>query len=199
MCIFAKKLGLELLKSHIEALIFSAAQPVKLSELKQVLEEAFGTVFLEDYLVAQVEELVEKFKNPEFSFEIVEIQEGYAFLTKAAYKETLTAYLKHHERKKLSHAAVEVLAIIAYRQPVTRHEIEEIRGVGSDYLIHKLLEKELISIGGRSDGPGRPLLYVTSERFLNHFGLKSIADLPKLKEFVQPKEVIGNPDASLEN
>ena len=188
-----------MLKSHIEALIFSAAQPVKLSELKQVLEEAFGTVFLEDYLVAQVEELVEKYKNPEFSFEIVEIQEGYAFLTKAAYKETLTAYLKHHERKKLSHAAVEVLAIIAYRQPVTRHEIEEIRGVGSDYLIHKLLEKELIGIGGRSEGPGRPLLYVTSERFLNHFGLKSIADLPKLKEFVQPKEVIGNPDASLEN
>jgi segregation and condensation protein B len=194
-----KELGLELLKSHIEALIFSAAQPVKLSELKQVLEEAFGTVFLEDYLATQVQELIEKYKDPLFSFEIVEIQEGFVFLTKAEFKETLTAYLKHHERKKLSHAAVEVLAIIAYRQPVTRHEIEEIRGVGSDYLIHKLLEKELISIGGRSEGPGRPLLYITSERFLNHFGLKSIADLPKLKEFVQPKEVIGTPDASLEN
>lgn len=187
------------MRNHMEALIFTASQPVKLAEMKQVLEEAFGTVFMEDYLQAQIAEIAEKYQNPDYPFEIREINEGYVFLTKPEYKDTLTAYLKHHERKKLSHASLEVLAIIAYRQPVTRHEIEEIRGVSSDYLIHKLLEKELISIGGRSDGPGRPLLYQTSERFLNHFGMKSLADLPKLKEFAEPKEVIGSPDPTLEN
>jgi segregation and condensation protein B len=199
-CVLLRKIyPVDVLRNHMEALIFTASQPIKLTEMKQVLEEAFGTVFMEDYLVAQIAEIAEKYQDSAFPFEIREINEGYVFLTKPEYKETLTAYLKHHERKKLSPASLEVLAIIAYRQPVTRHEIEEIRGVSSDYLIHKLLEKELISIGGRSDGPGRPLLYQTSERFLNHFGMKSLTDLPKLKEFAEPKEVIGSPDPTLEN
>jgi segregation and condensation protein B len=190
---------LETVKQHIEALIFASPQAISLSEIKHVLEEKFGTRFLDDFLLDLLNSIVEKYQDNQFSFEIKQENNGYVFLTKPMFKETLTLFLKQAEKKKLTNATLEVLAIIAYRQPVTRHDIEEIRGVNCDYLINKLLEKELISINGRSNSPGRPLLYETSHRFLNHFGLKNISELPKLKEIAPPKESIGTPDPAMEN
>jgi segregation and condensation protein B len=94
-------------------------------------------------------------------------------------------------KKRLSRSALETLSIIAYKQPVTKSELERIRGVNCDYAIQKLLEKELVAIQGRSDGPGRPLLYGTSDKFMDYFGLKSLDDLPKPKEFREPSNQIG--------
>lgn len=179
------------LQQHIEALFFSSPKPVKPEEVLLVLEEVFGTRFMADYIDQLIHHIENKYSSPSFAFELKNIDNGYIFLTKPEYKDTITTHIKQQEKKKLSAAALEVLAIIAYRQPITRLEIEEIRGVNSDYLLQKLLEKELIAISGRSEGPGKPLLYKTSDRFLNHFGLKSIEELPKLKELTPPENSIG--------
>jgi segregation and condensation protein B len=190
---------LDTVKRHIEALLFAAPQPVSIDELCKVLEESFGSLILADFVEEKIQELVEKYLDEEYAFEIRKINNGFGFFSKAIYKDTITTYLKQNDRKKLSNASLEVLAIIAYRQPVTRHEIEEIRGVNCDFLLHKLLDKELIAIGGRSDGPGRPLLYHTSERFLNHFGLNSLDELPRLKELSVQANQLGDPDTFTEN
>jgi segregation and condensation protein B len=121
----------------------------------------------------------------------LEIAGGYQFLTKGAYHNTVGVYLKQTMKKRLSRSALETLSIIAYKQPVTKSELERIRGVNCDYAIQKLLEKELVAIQGRSDGPGRPLLYGTSDKFMDYFGLKSLDDLPKPKEFREPSNQIG--------
>ena len=99
--------------------------------------------------------------------------------------------LKQNENKKLSKAAMETLSIIAYKQPVTKSEIEAIRGVNCDYAVQKLLERDLVDIIGRSEGPGRPLIFKTSTFFMNYFGLKSIKDLPSIKEFTDSENTIG--------
>ena len=93
--------------------------------------------------------------------------------------------------KRLSQAALETLSIVAYKQPVSKTELEQIRGVSCDYAIQKLLEKELVEIQGRSDAPGRPLVYGTSEKFMDYFGIKSLKDLPKPKDFKDVENVIG--------
>lgn len=116
---------------------------------------------------------------------------GYQFLTKPSYYNVISEHLKLENKKKLSRAMMETLSIIAYKQPVIKSEIEHIRGVSSDYTIQKLLEKELVEIGGRSDTPGRPLLYRTSGKFMNYFGLNDLNDLPKLKEFATDENQIG--------
>jgi segregation and condensation protein B len=97
----------------------------------------------------------------------------------------------HRAKKKLSQAAIETLAIIAYRQPITKLEIEQIRGVNCDYTVQKLLEKELISLAGKADTVGKPILYQTSDLFMDYFGLKNIADLPQLKDFITETNEIG--------
>ena len=112
-------------------------------------------------------------------------------MTKGAYHHTVGTFLRQNTHKKLSKSAMETLAIIAYKQPVTKTELESIRGVNSDYTIQKLLEKDLVEISGRSDGPGKPLLYGTTSKFTDYFGLKSIDDLPKPKEIEQTENQIG--------
>ena len=107
------------------------------------------------------------------------------------YHHTIGTYLRQNTHKKLSKSALESLAIIAYKQPVTKTEIESIRGVNSDYTIQKLLEKDLIEISGRSEGPGKPLLYSTTSKFTDYFGLKTIDDLPKVKELENTDNQIG--------
>jgi len=99
--------------------------------------------------------------------------------------------LRQTTKKRLSRAAMETLSIIAYKQPVTKSEMEKIRGVSCDYAVQKLLEKELVDIKGRSDGPGKPLLYGTSEKFMDYFGLKNLGELPKPKDFKEPDSEIG--------
>src|SRR5690606_27213415 len=137
-------------------------------------------------------ELIATYGDGESSFEILEMNGGFRFMTKPAYRDTIETYLKQAQKEKLSKTAMETLSIVAYKQPVTKAVIEQIRGVNCDYTIQKLLDKELISILGRGDTIGKPLLYGTSEKFMDYFGLKSIQDLPALKDFEDKKQVIGD-------
>ena len=182
---------MEYLSQHIESLIFTAIDPITYKEIKTSLETSFDTKFKEDDISNALEGIKEKYQESDFAFEIVEIADGFQFLTKGSYHNTVGTYLKQTTKKRLSKAALETLSIIAYKQPVTRAEMEKIRGVSCDYSVQKLLEKELISMVGRSDGPGRALLYGTSEKFMDYFGLKGLSDLPKLKDFKQADSEVG--------
>ena len=179
------------LAHHIEALIFISEQAMTLKEIKNCLDEQFATKLKKEALLLAIDQLKEKYQSEDFAIEIVEISNGYRFMTKGAYYTTVATYLKQSTKKKLSKSALETLSIIAYKQPVIKSELEQIRGVSCDYSIQKLLEKELIEIEGRSDGPGRPLLYATSAKFMDYFGLKSIEDLPKTKDIAVPENSIG--------
>lgn len=183
------------LDTHIESLIFVAQQPVKREEIRYNLENALQVKIDPDDLEIALNRLVEKYWDDNFAIEIVEVAEGFQFTTKGAYHHIAGHYLKQLTKRRLSKVALETLAIVAYRQPVSRSEIEQIRGVNADYAIEKLLEKELIEIAGRSSGPGKPLLYTTSGKFMDYFGLKSMEDMPQLKEFQMASEEIGEPSA----
>ena len=182
---------MKLLSQHIESLIFTSEKPLKLKEIKSILEETFETKFKNADLENALEEIGKRYESNEHSFEMVGIAEGYQFLTKGSYFNTVATFLKQTTRKRLSRAALETLSIIAYKQPVSRPELERIRGVSCDYAIHKLLEKEMVTILGRSESPGRPLLYGTSEKFMDYFGLKTLNDMPKPKDFNTPENSIG--------
>ena len=129
--------------------------------------------------------------NYKEAFEILEIADGFQFISKPVVHAVVGTHLKQTTKKRLSQSALETLSIIAYKQPISKSELEQIRGVSCDYSIQKLLEKELIEISGRSDAPGRPLLYATSQKFMDYFGLKSLRDLPKTKDFKEPESEIG--------
>src|SRR5690606_21066138 len=146
------------------------------------LGQSMDLAFIQD----QIDGLIESHNQSDSSLEIQEIDGGYIFLTKPEFHNSIHVMLKQSNGKRLSNAAMETLAIIAYKQPVTKTSIESIRGVQSDYLIQKLPDKDLICITGREESPGRPLIYSTSERFMDYFGLKDIKDLPKLKDFKVP-------------
>ncbi len=179
------------LTPHIEALIFATDQPISFEEIVQCLRETLDQQLAEEEVRHALDALMQRYAEPSFAFEIVEVAEGYQFMTKGAYHAVVAAWLKQTTRKRLSRAALETLAIIAYKQPVTKGEVEQIRGVNCDYTIQKLLEKELVAITGRSEGPGRPLLYGTSQKFMDYFGLKSLDELPKPKDFKTPENEIG--------
>ena len=181
----------EQLDTHIESLIFVAQQPVKREDIRYNLENALQVTIDEDSVEEALVRLQEKYWDDGFAIEIVEVAEGFQFVTKGAYHHIVGSFLKQLTKKRLSRVALETLSIIAYKQPVSRSEIEQIRGVNADYAIDKLLEKEMIEIVGRSPGPGKPLLYATSGKFMDYFGLKSMEDLPQLKEFQVPAEEIG--------
>lgn len=171
---------------HIEALIFASDKPLTTAEITELLNHALG--FMEDKLTLEqiessMEEILKKYEDESHPFEIRESGGGWQFLTKKEYHKTVAQLNGEKFLKRLSTAALETLAIIAYKQPVTKGEIESIRGVNSDYSIQKLLEKELIIITGRNeDMPGKPLVYATSRLFMDYFGINSASDLPKLKE-----------------
>lgn len=179
------------LQPYIEALIFSAEEPISLKEIRNSLEGNFGVKMNKKEVLGILEQIKSKFQGDSFGFEMVEIADGYQFLTKAAYHDIIGEYLKQKTQKRLSKAALETLSIIAYRQPVTKVVLEQIRGVNCDYSIQKLLEKEMVTIVGRAETPGRPLLYGTSQKFMNYFGIKSLKDLPKLKDFKIADNEIG--------
>jgi len=179
------------LAQHIESLIFVSDHAISLKEIKHCVDENFDTKFKMDEVESIVQSLIERYQSEEFAIEIVEVSSGYRFMSKGAYHSTVSTYLRQTTSKKLSKAALETLSIIAYKQPVIKSELEQIRGVSCDYSIQKLLEKELVAIVGRSDGPGRPLLYATSDKFMDYFSLKSIDDLPKLKDIQTADTSIG--------
>jgi len=170
------------LTTYIESLIFVADSPVSLKDLTISINAYLNTTLSTDEIGKHIDILIEKYDADEYSFGVKNISDGYAFMTKGAYHELNGQVLKRQNNKKLTRTALETIAIIAYKQPITKGEIESIRGVSSDYSVQKLMEKELIEIIGRSEALGRPLLYATSDKFMNHFGLNSIEDLPKLKE-----------------
>lgn len=138
-----------------------------------------------------IKDLREKYKSEDFSFQLDFLGGGYQFLTKPAYQTSISILLRQQSQKRLSTAQLETLSIIAYKQPITKGEIEQIRGVNSDYSVQKLLEKELIEIQGKSEGVGRPLIYGTSGKFMEYFGINTISDLPQPKDFSQTENQIG--------
>ncbi|MFN4080362.1 MAG: SMC-Scp complex subunit ScpB [Saprospiraceae bacterium] len=185
----------DLIIRHIEALIFASPQAVSAAELKAALDEALQIELAPESISEAVECLRALHAGSDSAFELVDIAEGYQLMTKAAHHHVIAAHLRQTIKKRLSQAALETLALIAYKQPVSKSELEEIRGVNCDYAIQKLLEKELVVIKGRSEGPGRPLLYGTSERFMDYFGIRSLNDLPKLKDFKETDNSIGDSPA----
>jgi len=182
---------MQLLKQHIEALVFCSENSISLEEIQASLKLAMGWEVSDEDLLSALEEIKQKYQSEEFAFELVEIAEGYQFLTKKQYYGTLTALLQHKATRKLSVAQMETLAIIAYKQPISKSEIEHIRGVNCDYAVQKLLEKDMIVMQGKSDGPGRPMLYATSQNFMDYFGIKNSSDLPQLKDLRAPQNEIG--------
>ncbi len=182
---------MEFLHKHIEALIFCSPQPLGLEEIRRCLTEMFDADIAEDILEKAIVELQEKYSSDDFSFSLEHLGGGYQFLTKAAYQSSISILLKQQSQKRLSTAQMETLSIIAYKQPVTKSELEQIRGVNCDYSIQKLLEKELVAVKGKSDAIGRPLLYGTSEKFMNYFGINDLRDLPQPKDFRPEENQIG--------
>ena len=145
----------------------------------------------ESDVLSAISSIQEKFNHDSFSFGLFLSGGGFQFLTKSDYHLLIGEFQDRKANKKLTAAALETLAIIAYKQPVAKSEIEQIRGVSSDYTIQKLMEKELVEIKGRSEDVGKPLLYGTSTYFMDYFGINNLEELPKLKEFIETENQIG--------
>ena len=171
---------------HIEALIFASDKPLTTLEVLELVNNAFA--FMDekvslDQVEAAIDGIVEKYNSEFYPFEVRQSGGGWQFLTKKEYHKTIAQLNGDKFLKRLSGAALETLAIIAYKQPITKGEIEAIRGVNSDYTVQRLLEKELILITGRNEKlPGHPLVYSTSKNFMDYFGINSAEDLPKIRE-----------------
>lgn len=171
---------------HIEALIFASDKPLTTLEITELVNNALGYMDDKvplDKVETALEGIVEKYSADFYPFEVRQSGGGWQFLTRKEYHKTVAQLNGDKFLKRLSSAALETLAIIAYKQPVTKGEIEAIRGVSSDYAVQKLLEKELIIITGRNEKlPGHPLVYGTSKNFMDYFGINSADDLPKIRE-----------------
>jgi segregation and condensation protein B len=173
---------------HIEALIFASEKPLSTMDLVELVNNALG--FIEDrasldQVESAMDAIVEKYSSEFYPFEVKQSGGGWQFLTKKQFHKTVAQLNGEKFLKRLSTAALETLAIIAYKQPVTKGEIENIRGVNCDYAVQKLLEKDLIIITGRKENaPGQPLVYATSKSFMDYFGINSVDDLPKLKDII---------------
>jgi len=161
----------------IEALLFASDAPLSAEDLVRGEEDLDA-----DTVRGAIAELRAEYEERGRAFQIYEIAGGYQLLTRPEYSPHLERFETVPRNARLSGAALEVLAIIAYRQPIGRAEVEEIRGVGSAHVLRSLQELGLIDVVGRGEGLGRPLLYGTAPRFLDHFGFASLADLPKPDE-----------------
>jgi segregation and condensation protein B len=188
---------------HIEALIFASDKALTLEEITELINNALG--FIEDradiqQVEAAIEGIREKYNAEFYAFELKQSGGGWQFLTKPMYHKTVALLNGDKFLKRLSAAALETLAIIAYKQPITKSEIESIRGVNCDYAVQKLLEKDLIIISGRNeDAVGKPLIYGTSKSFMDYFGINSANELPKINEVLMEelvKSTLVNPEAT---
>ena len=151
----------------------------------------FETEVPDTDIEAAIDNIIAKFADDAYSFQVVKTSGGYQFLTKPAYQASIGILLKQQSRRRLSTSALETLSIIAYKQPVTKVEMEQIRGVNCDYTVHKLLEKGLVEIQGKAETIGRPILYGTSEKFMDYFGLNTLGELPTPKDFSMDENQIG--------
>jgi len=172
----------------VESLLFVNERPISLEQIRKVIDTVTA-----DEIKQAIDEIQKEFGNRKNGMTILEIAGGYQMLSNPLYANYVRSFYKTKHKEKLSNPALEALAIVAYKQPVTRADIEIIRGVNSDGVVVHLLEKELIKCVGRKDIPGRPYLYGTTKQFLEYFGLKSLSDLPKLEEFpgLQPSSSDG--------
>jgi segregation and condensation protein B len=160
----------------IEALLFASEEPLspaKISEVLEVKEEEAGKI---------LKELKEEYEKERRGFQIREVARGYKIYTLGEFAPWIKKLRTSQERTRLTQAALETLAIVAYKQPLVRAEIESIRGVDVSGVLQTLLEKNLLEMKGRRKGPGRPLLYRVTRDFLKYFGLKDLSDLPSLEE-----------------
>jgi segregation and condensation protein B len=176
---------------YIEALIFSSEQSIRLEEIMYCLQASFERDFSKEEINHCLNNIKLKYQDENLAIELVNVANGYQFLTKKDYHAVISLLQMQRSKKKLSPAALETLAIIAYKQPVTKLEIEQIRGVNSEYSIQKLLEKELIAIVGKSETVGRPILYSPSPQFMDYFGINDLNELPQIKEFTDNSTSIG--------
>lgn len=177
-------MNFEGIKKIVEVLIFSSDRALSLKQMKDIInEEKSETGVTADIrnIEKALNELMEKYSADEYSFNIVQVAGAYRFATKREYAPWLAKLNKEKLKRRLSQSALETLAIIAYTQPITKAEIEAVRGVNVDYIIGSLLEKDLITIKGRAEVLGRPMLYGTTDNLLEYLGLNSIDDLPHLK------------------
>ncbi len=176
---------------NIEALIFSAEEGISATEIKQILQDGLLIKINKDEVLSFIDKIKEKYDTEDSVFSLKTINNKYQLLTKEVYHDVINQLQAHRDRKKLSQSGLETLAIIAYRQPITKLEVEQIRGVNCDYSIQRLLEKDLIKIIGKAESIGKPLLYATSDQFMNHFGINSVKDLPQLKDIINEDNSIG--------
>ena len=183
---------MKFLKNHVEALIFCSPSPLKLDEIRSSLTEMFEADVPEEDILDSISEIEKKFAVDEYSFTVVKTGGGFQFLTKPAYQSSISILLKQQSKRRLTTSALETLSIIAYKQPVTKGDLELIRGVNSDYTVNKLLEKGLVEIKGKSDSIGRPILYGTSQRFMDYFGINELSELPTPRDFSQEANQVGD-------
>jgi segregation and condensation protein B len=186
-------MNLEQLMLHTEAIIFAADRAVNEREIADVLKDTHEDMTDEqlEKLPSALEGIIEKYNADYYPFEVKQSGGGYQFLSKSTFHPLIAKLNGAKFRKRLSAAAMETLAIIAYRQPSTKSEVEYIRGVNSDYSVQKLLDLELVTILGRKEeAVGKPLIYGTSNNFLDYLGINSVEELPKLNEISAFEEII---------
>jgi segregation and condensation protein B len=171
------------LTAVVEALIFSSPEPMDWAKISEIIRESEEELSLEEENIRQiVARLNERYEENDLAFRIEEAGGGFTFVTQPRYHPWLSIFQHENAYRKLSQSATETLAIVAYRQPITKPEVDQIRGVDSGYMLRQLLEKMLIKVSGRADSPGKPLLYKTTKDFLKHFGINSVEELPKPRE-----------------
>ena len=168
------------LKDVIESLIFVSLEPLNLEKIRSICTE-FSNTEIEQ----AIQELVEGYASNDRGIQIIQAAGGYLFSTKSEYDQWILRLLSLEQKSKLSHAALETLATVAYHQPVTLAEISAMRGVDATHSLKSLLQKKLVKITGRKKSPGRPLIYRTTEKFLTYFGLNNIKDLPSEEEILK--------------
>ncbi|MCL6591236.1 MAG: SMC-Scp complex subunit ScpB [Firmicutes bacterium] len=167
-------------RAIIEALIFASSEPISIKTMAEI------TGIQEHTLRQMVADLMEDYQQARRGIQIVEIANGYQFTTHPECAPYIEKLQKAPRNVGLSQAAIETLAIVAYKQPITKAEIESLRGVGVDSAVNTLIEKDLIEEGGRKEAPGRPILYRTTKKFLAYFGLNDLNDLPKIPDWISP-------------
>jgi segregation and condensation protein B len=183
---------LEQITLYIEALIFSSEQSLRIEEIAYCLQSALEIDISAEEITENIAIIEKKYSDKNLAIELVKVNNGYQFLTKKTYHPVINLLQAQRSKKKLSQAALETLAIVAYKQPASKTDIEQIRGVNCDYSIQKLLEKELISIVGKSEAVGKPILYGTSNLFMDYFGINNMNDLPHIKELTSDANTIGD-------
>ena len=176
---------------YIEALVFASEQSIRAEEIVYCLQATFERDFTVVEVTESVAAIKNKYQNANLAIELVNVNNGYQFLTKKNFHAVISLLQLQRSKKKLSQAALETLAIIAYKQPVTKTDVEQIRGVNCEYSIQKLLEKELIAINGKSEALGKPILYGTSSLFMDYFGINNMEELPHIKELTDSSTSIG--------